>query len=347
MNKNIVNLIVARILEEKPYLSKEYVEKLIYEKICSFRGLISEEVAAYIVAKEIGVRVNDILEASEDKSLSRKYLETSRNIILEAKVLDVRERKEEILAKVLASNGKICEIIIPKHYQNIIQRGKCLKFISLNLIQSSNKGTLRYVLDRKHGRIIECSRDVEYEFISGIIVKKTEVKIRQDTYTIIVILKSGSNYIPLMIKSRLRAPLEDISLGLTIETIARKLGNILITNLENVKVKGVCKQKDPYYNKPIKPSEVPFKPLKYVDIIGEVKYIGKTVKVEDRGEIFKDIIIGDEKTNLKLRVWGTLAQNINSNILGKNVIFRNVNVKMSKKGPYLSTSSISSLEILK
>ncbi len=346
MNKNIVNLIVARILEEKPYLSKEYVEKLIYEKICSFRGLISEEVAAYIVAKEIGVKVNNILEADKGKSLSRKYLETTRNIILEAKVLEVKEGKKEIIARVLASNGKICEIIIPKSYQNVVQKGKSLRFISLNLIQSSSKGMLRYMLDRKHGSIVECNRDIGYEFISGIIVKKTDIKVRQDTYTIIVILRSGSDYVPLMVRSRLRAPLENINPGLTIEAIARKTGKILIANLENIKVKGLCKQKDPYYDKPIKPSEIPFKPLKYIDIIGKVKYIGKTIKIEDREEIFKDIIIGDEKTNLKLRIWGMLAQNIKTEILGKNVIFRNVNVKMSKKGPYLTTSSISTLEIL-
>ena len=340
--------IISFILKHRPHLRREVVESMIRRKVKELGGLVTEEGAAYIVAKELGVDVETGDSAFVEIELD-EVVEGMRTAVLSGVVEKIEARRGSIVLRVVDRKGRPFMVKI-KNRNVEIKEGDIIR-VSGRLL--TKKKYVEVIVDEKGSIVVNPSSLRRGEFIKrrrieGVVVKLVRKYFLKGYYCAVVVVKNSSDeYMVLKILSPVMHRLEMLGDGLLIEVEgAREVGRgWYLCHIDEVSLRGRVDTIDENYRRPLVPSEL--KPgLRMIDVIGTIVYVGRLTKVMVRGDRevdVRDLVIEDKGSAAKVRLWGRAAHKIEKDNLGIKVVITNVDVKADGKGVRIVSTSFTDI----
>ena len=343
---------IRLILQEREDLTREEVIRLIQERVQSLGGLITEEAAAYMVARDLGIRVYDghVLDRSE---LGLGELRSAmRNVVVSGTVCEVVKGKEgESIVKIRDKRGDEAIIILKEKVPASLEVGRRLRIIG-GRVQGFKDGIPLITLG-KRGRILTPrARGGNNNWLSlsleGVILKALGPYVKGDRCFTVVVLRTEGEYKSVKVFSSTVSRLKWLKKGVRVKGLFfTRDYNSFWTSVEHLEEDGFEDVRDLYYNGAIGVGRLR-SGLKLVDVRGKVSYVG----MERRSTIYneemkyRDIILEDHGAAVKLRAWRELVDILNHESEGKEIVVHNVNVTTSKNGLEITTTRYSTVTFL-
>ncbi len=206
---------------------------------------------------------------------------------------------------------------------------------------------------RRGGRILRnppdlLRRDNRKSIVEGIIVKIVSVEAIPGGYRALIVLKEKQEYMTLMVFSNVRSRLTVLKPGLRIRVKVRcGKRNRTYCNSDEIGVLAETSLRDSYYSRVLEVDEL--KPgLKYVDVKGEVVYVGilKRMNWEGRDIPLREVLLKGREAIIRLRLWREASSLLKPEHQGRHVLLENVIVKGGRNGLELSTSRYTRVRFL-
>ena len=336
-------------LQKATGLSRDEVVKMIYRKIEELGGLITEEAAVFLIAKELGIefkKKESMLRKAELKIADLRP--GMRNIVFSGAITKIEKAGDKVVAEVKdESNAKI-KVIIPRgKLEKELKVGKFVRLIC-NKVERSDDGVLYVDVNEKN---IIFSSEEEHkvqivEEIEGVLVKKIDLGMRDGRYNVLLVLKVGEDYQSIKVSSGILELISSLKEGYRLKVKAIRRGNFIYAEADDIEV--LKKENlDATYTSILNLNEI--RPgLRYVDVKGKLAYISMLKKyiTKDREIAVRDVLLEDNGTVVRARLKGTLAEEIHEGLKGRDIILRNVHIKASEGGLLIYTGRLSRLEIL-
>ncbi|RLF16839.1 MAG: hypothetical protein DRJ66_02365 [Thermoprotei archaeon] len=340
---------IIREIQKRTGLSKEEVIRKIYQKIEELGGLINEEAAAFLIAKEMGIEIQkgEMLRKAELKIADIRP--GMRNIIVSGVVVNVKNDGRNTILEIKDDSRARIKLMIPSAMLDRLPRvGDYVRAICRDIRRGEEK--FLYAEVKEGGIVINPEGEKPsvriFEDVEGILVKKIDLGIRNGKYGSLLILKTNDEYKVVKVESGLSSLFSRLSPGMILRIKAYRVGGFLNADADYVTIKGKGSV-DPIYERVLSPDEL--KPgLKFIDIRGKIVYVSmlKRYVVNDNEIIIRDILLEGRGSIIKVRLKGELAERINESLKGREIILRNMNIKADERGLIAYSGKLSSFEML-
>ena len=340
---------LMRELQKATGLSRDELVKMIYRKIEELGGLITEEAAAFLIAKELGIEVKkdgSMLRKAELKIADLKP--GMRNIVFSGAITKIERHEGKVIAEIKDDSNARIKAIIPKgRLEKELKVGKYVRLIC-NRVERDHDGIL-YVSVNERNLILSPEEEHRIQIteeIEGVLVKKIDLGMRDGRYNMLLVIKVNDEYQPIKVSSGILELISSLKEGYKLKVKAIRRGNFIYAEADDIEILEELKP-DTIYTGVLSLNEL--RPgLKYVDVKGKLAYVSMLKKYVTKGGeiIVRDVLLEDGGTVVRVRLKGRLAEEVHEGLKGRSVILRNVHIRASEGGLLIYTGKLSRLEIL-
>mgnify|MGYP000215083113 CR=1 FL=1 len=343
--------LIQVILNERKDLTREDLLNLIDEKIQNMGGLITEEVAAYIIARDLGI------ELSSDELLSKVEVKVGElkpkmnNVIVVGSISEIINKGRDVLIKIVDDKGNEAFIALAGKWKkeiNKLRPGRLIRIVS-GYIRSTIKGIPVITLGKESRLIILRRQRIRVlSEVKGVIVKTIGPILTRRGYMLVVVLKKQGMYSIVRVYSETLSRLNRFRKGIYIRAkLFTRDSSEYWGSADDIEVLGEESVKDEYYDRILDITQIK-SGLRYIDVRGNVMYVGieKEREIYGKRVKFREVILGSDKAAIKLKAWGELANKFSLIPKGSEVIVKNVNANISKSGLEVVTTKYSMISLV-